>query len=139
MSKYDLTEEEDLRLHLSIMLPNKRPLYEYFLELPLEDLQAYPEKGYRRWMGRSARTSQALALRDYILHCRFAALTFRQTYPRDYLETLTHDDMQSFLCAHIQKAPVWVYEGPVKDVLQLLLYSSEPQETKNALSQNNGL
>ena len=39
MSKYDLLDEEDLRLHFSIMLPNRVSLYEYLCELPLEKLK----------------------------------------------------------------------------------------------------
>ena len=71
-------------------------------------------------MGRAARTSLALALRDYILHWRLAALSFRQQYPRSYLETLSSDDLQLFLRTYINKTPLWAYEEPVKDVLQLL-------------------
>ena len=120
MNKFDLTDEEDLRLRLSIKLPGGKFLYEYFCKLPLEDLQAYPKKGYRWWMGRAARTSLALALRDYILHWRLAALSFRQQYSRSYLETLSSDDLQLFLRTYINKTPLWAYEEPVKDVLQLL-------------------
>ena len=120
MNKYDLTDEEDMRLHFSVMLPGGRSLYEYFCELPLEDLQAYPQKGYRWWMGRAARAAQALALRDYILYWRLAALSFRQQYPREYLEALSADDLRLFLHTYISKTPVWAYEGPVKDVVRLL-------------------
>ena len=121
MYPYDLTNEEDLRLHFSIMLPSgKCSLYEYLCQLPLQALQAYPKKGYHWWMGKAARSPQALALRDYILHWRIKALSFRQQYPREYLETLSHKDMQAFLQTYIGKIPVWAYEGPIQDVLQLL-------------------
>ena len=125
MNKYDLTEREDLRLRLSVMLPGKkRSLYEYFCALPLEDLEAYPKKGYRWWMGRGARTPQALALRNYILFWRSAALAFRQQYPRAYLETLSPAEMRQFLHTYIQKTPLWVYEEPVRDVMYFLLERS---------------
>lgn len=119
MNQFNLTAEEDLHLRFSIMLSNRRSLYEYLLELPLEDLKEYPEKGYHRWMGQAARSPQALALRDYILYWRFAALTFRQKYPREYLEELSRDDLTLFLHTYIQKVPIWVYEKPIKDVIQL--------------------
>lgn len=80
MDKYILTNEEDLRLRLSVMLPCRNSLYEYLCELPLEDLMAYPQKGYYRWMGRAARTPQALVLRDYILYWRLCALAFRRQF-----------------------------------------------------------
>ena len=119
MNKYELTAEEDQHLHFSIMLPNRCSLYEYLLELPLEDLQVYPQKGYRRWMGQAARTPQALAMRDYILYWRLAAQAFRQKCPREYLESLSYADMQLFLHTYIQKTPIWAYEKPIKDVIQL--------------------
>lgn len=119
MNKYELTAEEDQHLRFSIMLSNRRSLYEYLLELPLEDLKEYPKKGYNQWMGQAARTSEALALRDYILYWRFAAQVFRQKYPRVYLERLSYADMQLFLHTYIQKTPIWAYEKPIKDVIQL--------------------
>lgn len=120
MNKFDLTEAEDMQLRLSIKLPGGRFLYEYFCELPLKDLEAYPKKGFYWWMGRAARSSPALALRDYILHWRLIAVSFRQQYPRTYLETLSSDDLRLFLRTYINKTPIWPYEEPVKDVLQLL-------------------
>ena len=97
MQQYDLSADEDLRLRLSIKLPGRKYLYEYFCDLPLDDLQAYPKKGYRWWMGRAARTPDALALRDYILHWRLFALDFRRKYPREYIETLSEEELQVFL------------------------------------------
>ena len=121
MTKYDLTDTEDLRLRNSITLPGKRSsLYEYLSGLPLEDLQAYPKKGYHWWMGRTARSVQALALRDYILHWRLFALRFRQQYPRWYLEALTPDELRLFLLIYLKKTPLWAYEGPVHDAVMLL-------------------
>lgn len=126
MTKYDLTEAEDFRLHFSIMLSGgRRSLYEYLCELPLEALQAYPKKGYHWWMGRAARTPQALALRDYILHWRLVALNFRRQYPREYLETLSLDDLHLFLRTYIHKIPLWAYEEPVRDAAQRLFLSQE--------------
>lgn len=126
MDKYHLTEREDQHLRFSIILPGRRrSLYEYLTELPLEELQAYPKKGYHWWMGRAARTSQALALRDYILYWRLFAISFREKFPREYLETLSYDDMRLFLRTYIQKTPVWAYEGPIKDVIHILFYNEE--------------
>ena len=128
MNKYDLTDEEDLRLRFSIMLPGRRrSLYEYLCELPLEQLQAYPQKGYHWWMGSIAQTPQALALRDYILSWRLNALRFRQQYSRAYLETLSLDDMQLFLRTYIHKTPIWAYEGAIQDVAQILLRKANPR------------
>lgn len=128
MDKYHLTEEEDQRLRFSIRLPGKRgrSLYEYLTRLPLEDLQAYPKRGYHWWMGRAARSSQALALRDYILYWRLFAIDFRKQYPCEYLEKLPSDKMQRFLCTYIVKIPVWAYEAPIQDVIQLLAKDDEP-------------
>ena len=123
MNKFDLTDEEDLRLRFSIMLPGRRgSLYEHLCQLPLEDLQAYPRKGYRRWMGCAARSPQALALRDYILYWRLNAMVFRLRYPRKLLESFSSDDLQSFLRDHMQKTPLWAYEALLQDVLQLLAH-----------------
>ena len=120
MNKFDLTNDEDLRLLLSIKLHGRKYLYEYFCDLPLEVLQAYPKKGYRWWMGRAARTPDALSLRDYILHWRLFALDFRKKYPREYLETLSKEELQVFLNTYIQKTPLWAYDGPLQDVLTRL-------------------
>lgn len=121
MNRFDLTDAEDLRLRFSIMLPGRnRSLYEYFCTLPLDTLQAYPKKGYRLWMGKAARTPQAFALRDYVLYWRLNTMIFRLAYPRKYLESLSADDLQSFVQTHIQKTPIWAYEEPLRDALQLL-------------------
>ena len=125
MAPFDPTDDEDLRMRTSVMLPNKRPLYEYLLELPLDVLKEYPQKGYRLWMGPKARSSQALALRDYILYWRLTAQTFRQTYPREYLETLPRAALRSFLHTYLPKAPLWVYAEPLKDALRILIYRTE--------------
>lgn len=125
MNKFDLTDEEDLRLRFSIMLPGRRrSLYEYFCKLPLDVLQAYPQKGYHWWMGRAARSSQALDLRDYILYWRLNALIFRLRHPRQVLENYSSDNLQSFLRDHMRKTPLWAYEEPLHDVLQLLAQQS---------------
>lgn len=120
MNQYELSEDEDLRLHFSIMLPGRKYLYEYFCDLPLEVLKAYPKKGYHWWMGRAARTTNALALRDYILHWRLFAIDCRQKYSGEYLETLSLKELQTFLNTYIQKIPIWPYEAPIKDVIQIL-------------------
>lgn len=129
MNKYNLSDKEDLRLHFSIMLPGKRrSLYEYLCELPLEDLKVYPQKGYHWWMGRSTRSPQALELRDYILYWRLAALNFRQKNSRQYLKTLSHDELRLFLRTYLQKVPIWAYEEPIRDVMHLLFHHNEPSE-----------
>ena len=121
MNMYALTDEEDDRLRFSIMLPGRRgSLYQYLCQLPLNDLQAYPEKGYRLWMGQASKTPQALAMRDYILHWRLAALDFRKQYPREYLQTLSLAELQVFLNTYLHKIPVWAYEGPLQDAAQLI-------------------
>ena len=120
MGKYDLSEEEDWRLHYSIMILGNRSLYEYLCELPLEDLRVYPKKGYHWWMGRSARTPQALALRDYILHWRMEEFIFRQMYPREVLNKYSSAALQVFLNSYIQKVPLWAYADPVRDCLLIL-------------------
>lgn len=145
MNKYDLTEEEDLHLRLSVILPGKkRSLYEYLSALSLEDLKAYPRKGYHWWMGRAARTPQALALRNYVLFWRSATLAFRQQYPRAYLETLSPAELRLFLHTYIQKTPLWAYEEPVRDVIHLLLQKSQLRlatdlnTTQNTIKSVNG-
>ena len=128
MNKYALTHEEDSRLRFSIMLPGRRgSLYQYLCQLPLTCLQAYPEKGYRPWMGQASKTPQALAMRDYILHWRFIAQDFRKQYPRACLETLSVDELQSFFNTYFHKVPSWAYQGPLQDAAQLIfLYTNAP-------------
>lgn len=123
MNKFDLTDEEDLCLRFSIMLPGRRgSLYEYLCQLSLEDLQAYPRKGYHRWMGSAARSPQALDLRDYILYWRLNAMILRLRYPRALLESFSSDGLQAFLHNNMQKTPLWAYEALLQDVLQLLAH-----------------
>jgi len=127
MDKYHLTEAENMRLHYAIKLPNKRrSLYEYLTHLPLEDLRAYPQKGYHWWMGRAARSAQALELRDYVLYWRLFALDFRKQYPREYLQTLSFDEMRQFVRDHIKKVPAWAYSEPISEALWFLLENNEP-------------
>ena len=127
MDKYHLTEAHERRLYSSIRFHGgRRSLYEYLIELPLEDLQVYPKRGYYWWLGRTARSPQALYLRDYVLYWRLAAIDFRKQYPREYLEQLSYDDMRLFLRTYLRKIPMWAYEAPIKDVIQLLVQSDEP-------------
>lgn len=129
MNSFYLSEKEDLQLRCSIMLPGKRrSLYEYLCELPLETLKVYPKKGYHWWMGRAARSPQAIMLRDYILHWRLIALKFRQEYSYEYLQSLPLDALRSFLRITIQKVPIWVYEKPIQDTLHILTHRPETQE-----------
>ncbi len=126
MDAFYLTQEEDFDLHTSIKIPVKpHYLYEYFYELPLEDLRAYPEKSYHWWLGRAARSAQGLAMRDYVLHWRLFALSFRKHHPRAYLETLSTDRLRLFLNVNITKTPLWAYEGPVKDAIRILFLRDE--------------
>lgn len=127
MDSFYLSNEEDATLRFSIMLPSKRSLYEYLCELPLEKLKVYPKKGYHWWMGRAARSDQAIMLRNYILHWRLAALSFQKTYPREYLETLSPDDLRAFLRTHIQKTPAWAYETSLRDATHILSHREEPR------------
>ena len=121
MDKYELTEEEDLQLRFSIMLPGRRrSLYQYLCLLPMEQLRAYPKKGYRLWMGRAARSPQALALRDYVLYWRLKELELGALYSYQYLETLSVDSLRLFLNTCLRKTPCWAYEGPIQDALRLL-------------------
>ena len=126
MSKYDLSDMEDCHLHNVVYYRNGRTLYEYMVEMPLEDLQAYPKKGWRWWMGRKAKSPQAMELREYVLHWRLFALEFRQKYAREYLQTLTDDELRLFLKNHIEKIPPWAYEEPIRDVVHLLFERNEP-------------
>lgn len=121
MHKYDLADKEDLQLRFSIMLPG-RSLYEYLCELPLEKLEVYPKKGYHWWMGKTARSPQAIELRNYIFHWRLEAMRFREKYPREYLQTLSRDALQLFLQTYLQKVPLWAYEKPLQDAIHLLFH-----------------
>ena len=133
MNNYNLTKQEHFYLLFSIMLPGKkRSLYEHLSLLSLEDLQAYPKKGFRWWMGGVAKSKQALAMRDYILYWRFEALSFRQQYPRAYLETLSCDALRSFLDTYIGKVPFWAYEEPMHDALQILFRRVMPRSAEEA-------
>ena len=122
MNKLELSYDEDMRLHDSVPLPGRRSLYTYFTRLPVDILSAYPKKGYRWWMGRAARSCRAMELRDYVLHWKLFALDFRQTYSRAYLESLPREDLQLFLRTYLKKVPLWAYEAPLQDALQLLLH-----------------
>ncbi len=126
MDKFDLSEKEDDRLHDVAIYRNGRTLYECLVEMPLEELQAYPRKGYRWWMGRKAKSPQALALRDYVLHWRLIALDFREKYSREYLQSLSCEELWTFVNTHIQKTPQWAYEGPVRDVMKILFQQGKP-------------
>jgi len=125
MKRFQLSNEEDLCLHFSILLPSGRSLYEYFCELPLDKLEVYPKKGYHWWMGKATRTPQALALRDYIFYWRVEQLHFRQTYPREYLEALSPDILRLFLSKYLKKTPLWAYEGPIRDTINILFHRAE--------------
>lgn len=120
MSKYDLSDMEDQQMYDIVMYRNGRTLYEYMAEMPLEDLKAYPKKGYRWWMGRKAKLPQAMELRDYVLHWRLVELDFRQKYSHQYLQTLSCQEIQSFVNAHIPKIPIWAYSEAIKDGLHIL-------------------
>ena len=120
MKAYHLSKEEDMRLHLSIQCPGNRYLYEYFIELPLEKLKLYPKKGYRFWMGRKAKSPDALAMRDYILYWRLFAISFRKEYSRDYLQSIPYDKIGLFVRTYIKKTPLWAYEGPIRDAVLIL-------------------
>ena len=125
MNRFDLSDEEDMRLHFSILLPSGRSLYEYLCELPLEKLQAYPQKGFHFWMGNIARSPQALDMRDYILYWRSRKQIFRLVYPREYLESLPAKELQFFLNTHLHKVPLWAYEAPLRDAAQILFHATE--------------
>lgn len=126
MSKYDLSDKEDYQLHHIVMYRNGRTLYEYMVEMPLDDLKAYPKKGYRWWMGRKAKSTGAMELRDYVLHWRIFALEFRKIYSREYMESLSYDDMQLFVRTYMEKTPIWAYSGPLRDVLGYLWLHDKP-------------
>lgn len=126
MNKYDLTDREEISLYNVVVYRNGRSLYEYLVEMPLEDLKAYPKRGYRWWMGRKARSAEALELRDYTLFWRLFALEFRQKYPREYLQSLPLGEIRSFARQYIQKIPQWAYQGPVQDAVHILMEQDEP-------------
>lgn len=121
MNQYNLTNEEDMQLRFSIMFCNNKSLYTYFCNLPLEQLKAYPQKGYRWWMGKAARSPKALALRDYILHWRLAAIDFREAYSKETLEKMSYNELQAFLKDYIEKVPLWAYEELLRDATEILL------------------
>ena len=125
MIKYDLSDMEDCRLHNVVYYRNGRTLYEYMVEMPLEDLQAYPKKGWRWWMGRKAKSPQAMELRKYVLHWRSFAQVFRLEYPKEYLQTLSDDEMRLFLRKYINKVPAWAYEEPIRDVVHILFHKDK--------------
>ena len=118
--RYELTDMEDYQLHNIVMYRNGRTLYEYLVEMPLEDLQAYPKKGYRWWMGRKARSKQAMELRDYVLHWRLVSQDFRRKYSHNYLQTLSSEEIVSFVEANILKIPIWVYSDAIYDGLHIV-------------------
>ena len=121
MVKYELTNEEENRLRFSIMRPFRQgSLFEYFCGLPLKVLQAYPRKGYHWWLGKAARTPQALEMREYILHWRMTEPEIRQQYPREYLNSLSVEELWALLRMLVEKVPVWVYEKPMKDAIDIL-------------------
>ena len=121
MTQYFLTEKEEARLRATIWLRvRRRSLYEYLCELPLEVLERYPKKGYYWWMGRQARSFQALEMRNYVLFWRGRACAFRQQYTRKYLETFSCEELQMFVRWYIHKIPTWAYEGPIQDALRIL-------------------
>ena len=128
MIPYYLSDEEDYQLHHIVMYRSGRTLYEYMVEMPLEDLKAYPKKGYRWWMGRKAKSTRAMELRDYVLHWRLFALEFRQEYPLECLESLSTNALSFFLHTHLEKTPLWAYDGPTKDAARLLFYRTEFKE-----------
>ena len=120
MIGYELSDMEDYQLHNIVVYRNGRTLYEYFVEMPLEDLKKYPKHGYRWWMGRKARSKAAMELRDYVLYWRLFALDFREKYTREDLENMSWDARQRFWKTYIEKVPMWAYEGPLRDVAHLL-------------------
>ena len=126
MIAYDLSDMEDQQLHNIVAYRNGRTLYEYMVEMPLEHLEAYPQKGWHWWMGRKARSAEALELRDYTLYWRLFALDFRQKYPRKYLQTLPVGEIRSFARKHSQRTPQWAYQEPVRDALRILMEREEP-------------
>ena len=126
MIRYDLSDEEDYQLHHIVMYRNGRTLYEYMVEMPLDDLKVYPRKGYRWWMGRKAKSPRAIELCDYVLHWRIFALEFRQKYSREYLENLSYDEMRLFVRTYMERTPMWAYSDPIRDVLVYFLLHDKP-------------
>lgn len=122
MVNYYLSEKEDLSLYHIVMYRNGRSLYEYMIEMPIEDLKAYPRKGYRWWMGRKAKAPEALEMRDYVLHWRIFAQEFREEFPADFLEALSTEKLTHFLKYYLEKTPTWAYDAPVKDAARIFFY-----------------
>lgn len=121
MAMYYLTREEDERLLFSIPLPGKTQyLYEYFLDLPLEDLKEYPQAGYHNWMSRAAKSSQAMELRNYILFWRLTAQKVQEVYSYTYLESLSDDILDFLLHIFLRQIPIWVYEESIRNIMQIL-------------------
>ena len=120
MSPYDISQSEDHKLYRLVSYPNGRTLYELMIEMPLEDLQAYPQKGYRWWMGRKAKSSWAMHLRDYVLHWRLFQLEFCKKYSPEHLKSLSLDALRSFINCYLKSVPLWAYDGPVRDAAKLI-------------------
>ena len=120
MIKLHLSDMEDYELHNIVVYRNERTLYEYFVEMPLDDLRAYPKRGYRLWMGRKARSKEALDLRDYVLFWRLYALDFREKYSLQHLQSLSIAQREDFLNTYLRSVPVWAHEKPLQDVVHLL-------------------
>ena len=100
-------------------------LYSHFCQLPMEELKAYPQKGYHWWMGRKARSGQALELRDYILCWRLFSEDFQKAHSYGYMDTLTDRELADFVRVHIDKRPLWVYEEAVKLAMDILSLRKE--------------
>ena len=75
--------------------------------------------------GEKSRSPQALELRDYILHWRYFQMGFRTKYSAEYLQTLSINDLRSFVYAYLKETPFWAYEGPVCDGIHLLFCHSQ--------------
>ena len=120
MDNYYLTREEEEVLQGAILLPNMRLLYDYFYKLPLEDLQAYPKRGYRERMGPEALSPKALEMRDYILFWRLAAKQIRKQYSRAYLKTLSQEQLCSLQKSFYRQIPLWAYDKTIGDIILLL-------------------
>lgn len=112
--------ENDLQLRYQIILPNGHSLYEYFLSLPIEELEALPERGPSDQLGSFPLTQQALALRDYILHRRRESITFQEKHPKKQLEQLPDDALWELLRFCVHQVPFWAYAETAKACLDML-------------------